>query len=262
MVLAQKPCAILKEEIMAIIDLKGKVALVTGSARRVGKSIALALAAQGMHQVIHHRQSEREAEETAEEIRLRGVQAEIIQADMSKPDDIQHLFDTICQRFGRLDVLVNSASNFLLGNILEMTLEQWHQSLDVNLTGPFLCSQHAARLMRTNDSGGAIINILDLSAYKVWKSYPAHSVSKAGLAALTDVLALSLGPDIRVNAIAPGPVLRDESNSPDKWEQIGKRLPLGHTGDPDDVAQAVVFLATQPFLTGTVIRVDGGEHLR
>ena len=138
----------------------------------------------------------------------------------------------------------------------------WCRVLHVNLTAPFLCSQHAARLMRTTGTGGAIINILDISALKPWKQYPAHSVSKAGLLALTEVLAQNLGPDIRVNAIAPGPILRDEGNSPEEWERIGKRLLVGHNGDPSDVAQAVVFLASQPFITGTTLRVDGGDDLK
>ncbi len=247
---------------MAVIELHGKVALVTGSARRVGKAIALELARHGMHQVIHHSHSEQEAEATAAEARALGVEAIVIKADLGQPADIQKVFDAVRQRFGRLDVLVNSASTFTSGDILNVTLEDWQETLSVNLTAPFLCSQHAARLMREAGTGGAIINILDISALKPWKTYPAHSVSKAALLTLTEVLAQNLGPDIRVNAIAPGPILRDEANSPEQWEKIGKRLPLGHTGDPSDVAQAVAFLASQPFITGTTLRVDGGDYLK
>lgn len=247
---------------MSTIDLKNKFALITGSARRVGKVIALELARQGMHIVIHHRQSEQEADETAAEIRALGVDVQVAKADLSQPVEVQRMFQEIRERFGRLDVLVNSAANFNTGSILDLTLEQWNDSLNVNLTAPFLCSQQAARLMRESGSGGSIINIADMSAFKAWKTYPAHSVSKAGLVSLTKVLALSLAPDIRVNAIAPGPVLRDEGNSPEKWLQIGQHLPLSRTGQAEDVAQAVVFLATQPFITGEVLRVDGGEHLR
>ncbi len=246
---------------MAVIELKGKVALVTGSARRVGKAIALELARQGMHQVIHHSASDQEAEETANEVRALGVEAIVVKADQSQPADVRRLFETVRSRFGRLDLLVNSASTFKTGNILDIPLDEWEQVLAVNLTGPFLCSQQAARLMRERGEGGAIINILDLSVFHPWKTYPQHSVSKAGLKMLTEVLALSLGPDIRVNAIAPGPVLRDAANTPERWLEIGRRLPIGHTGDPEDVAQAVVFLATQPFITGTILRVDGGEYL-
>ncbi|HLY28356.1 MAG TPA: SDR family oxidoreductase [Aggregatilineales bacterium] len=245
---------------MTTIDLKGKVALVTGSARRVGKAIALELARQGMHQVIHHSKSQSEAQETVRQAEALGVQAVALKADLTQADEVQRLFEDVEQRFQRLDVLVNSASTFTSGSFAEMLLADWQATLDINLTAPFLCSQHAAHLM--GDSGGSIINILDLSALQPWKSYPAHTVSKAALKALTEVMALSLAPGIRVNAIVPGPVLRDDSNSPEQWEKIGMWLPLGHTGDPADVAQAVVFLASQPFLTGTILRVDGGDYLR
>ncbi len=246
---------------MAVIELAGKVALVTGSARRVGKAIALELARQGMRQIVHHSSSDQEAAETAAEIKALGVDAIIVKADQTIPGDVQRLFDTIRQHYGRLDVLVNSASIFNPGSIIDLPLDEWQHVLDVNLTGPFLCSQQAARLMRDTGSGGAIINIIDLSAFHPQKTYPHHAVSKAGLKTLTEVLALGLAPDIRVNAIAPGPVLRDAGNSPEKWERIGQRLPLKHTGDPQDVARAVVFLASQPFITGTTLRVDGGESL-
>jgi NAD(P)-dependent dehydrogenase (short-subunit alcohol dehydrogenase family) len=247
---------------MAVIELRGKVALVTGSARRVGKAIALELARCGMHQIIHHGHSDQEAEATAAEIKTLGVEVVVIKVDFTLPEDIQRLFEAVRQHFGRLDLLVNSASTFTPDDVLSVSLQSWQEILAVNLTAPFLCSQHAARLMRETGSGGAIINILDLSALKPWKQYPAHSVSKAALLTLTETLAQNLGPDIRVNALAPGPILRDEANSPEQWERIGQQLPLGHTGDPADVAQAVAFLASQPFITGTTLRVDGGDYLR
>ncbi len=247
---------------MATIELRGKVALVTGSARRVGKVIALELARHGMHQVIHHSSSDQEAEATAREIAALHVETLIVKADQSQPAEVERLFMAIRSRFGRIDLLVNSASTFEPGSILDLPFEGWKHTLGVNLDGPFLCSQQAARLMRERNEGGAIVNILDLSALKPWKTYPAHSVSKAALAKLTEVMALSLGPDIRVNAIALGPVLRDEGRTPEQWESVGQRLPIGHTGDPTDAAQAVVFLATQPFITGTILRVDGGDLLR
>lgn len=243
---------------MTTIDMKGKVALVTGSARRVGKAIALALATQGMRQIVHHSSSDHDAQQTANEIRASGGEVFIVKADLSDPAQIEQLFDAVRQRYGRLDLLVNSASAFQRAQIADLPLQDWQHILDVNLTAPFLCSQQAARLM--ND-GGAIINIVDLSAFYPWKNYPHHSVSKAGLKMLTEVLALSLGPTIRVNAIAPGPILRDEGNSPEQWAKTGQRLPLQRTGEPEDVAQAVVFLATQPFITGATLRVDGGEAL-
>jgi pteridine reductase len=248
---------------MAVIDLKGKVALVTGSARRVGQTIALTLAEAGMDVVIHYGSdsSTDDAADTAKQARAHGVRAEVIQADLSKADEITRLFEQIDDKFGRIDVLVNSASTFEKSDVTKMSLEDWNETLNINLTAPLLCSQHAIRMMRDHKTGGSIVNILDLSAFTIWRTYGAHSVTKTGLKALTEVLALSAAPDIRVNAIAPGPILRDEGNSPERWEQVGKRLPLQRTGEPADVAQAVVFLATQPFLTGVTLRVDGGETL-
>lgn len=248
---------------MTVIDLRGKVALVTGSAQRIGKTIALELARQGMNQVIHHNGSDaRIAEATADEVRALGVEAIVVRADHSQPADVQRLFDAVKVKYGRLDVLVNNASILIKGSILDQTPEEWHNVLDANLTGPFLCSQHAARLMReSGDSVGAIINISDQGSFRPFKMFANHSVSKAGLNMLTQVLALSLAPDIRVNAIAPGAILRDEGNSPEQWAKIGQRIPVKHTGDPADVAQAVIFLATQPYITGTIMHLDGGEHL-
>jgi NAD(P)-dependent dehydrogenase (short-subunit alcohol dehydrogenase family) len=246
---------------MTRIDLQGKVALVTGSARRVGRAIALELAAQGMHQVVHHSGSDQAAEETARDIRALGLEAFVVKADLRQPEAIQKLFEAVRTRYRRLDLLVNSAANFKARPILDVSLEEWHEVLDLNLTAPLLCSQHAARLMRENGHGGAIINIVDLSALRPWKTYPHHSIAKTALLKLTEVLALSLGPDIRVNAVAPGMVLRDEGTPPDEWARYGQRLPLQRTGEPQDVAQAVAFLASQPFITGEVLRVDGGEYL-
>jgi pteridine reductase len=248
---------------MATLNLSGKVALVTGSARRVGRTIALACAAQGLHIAIHYGNpsSADDAQVTADLAQQLGVRAEIIPADLRDPAQIAQLFAQVRAVFGRLDVLVNNASVFAKGTVSDTTLEAWQQALDVNVTAPFLCSQHAATLMREQAEGGSIINILDLSAFNGWATYAPHSVSKAALHMLTKVLALGLAPSIRVNAVAPGPVLRDEGNSEERWAQIGARLPLRTTGDPEDVAQAVIFLAQQPFITGITVRVDGGESL-
>jgi pteridine reductase len=245
---------------MTRIDLRGKVALVTGSARRVGRAIALELATQGMHQVVHHSGSDQAAEETARDIRALGVEALIVKADLRQPEAIQRLFETVRVGYARLDLLVNSAANFKAQPILEVSLEEWREVLDVNLTAPFLCSQHAARLMREHE-GGAIVNILDVGALRPWKKYPHHSVAKTGLLRLTEILALSLAPDIRVNAVSPGMVMRSENLPPEQWARLEQRLPLQRAGEPSDVAQAVAFLAGQPFITGEVLRVDGGEYL-
>lgn len=245
------------------ISLRGKVALVTGSARRVGREIALELAREGMHLMVHYGadSSAPDAELTAAEIRGQGVECAMHQADLRDPSQIERLFAAAKARFGRLDVLVNSAATFQKKPLMEVTLHDWHDTLDTNLTAPFLCSQQAARFIWESSGSGAIINIADLSAFRPWKSFPVHSVSKAGLVSLTEVLAVSLAPHIRVNAVAPGPVLRDAGNPPDVWQRIGEQLPIGQTGHPRDVAKAVSFLASAPFVTGVTLRVDGGEGI-
>ncbi len=245
------------------IDLHGKVALVTGSARRVGRHIALKLAACGMNLIIHYGSpsSAADAESAAADCRALGVSAHIIRADLGDEGQIAALFEQTQARYGQLDLLVNNAALFPRKDLLSVSLAEWQAVLAINLTAPFLCSQHAARLMLAQDEGGAIINIADLSAFRNWKAYPHHGVSKAALVKLTEAFALELGKKVRVNAVAPGPVLRDEGNSPEVWQRIGDRLPIGTTGHPDDVAEAVAFLAAQPFIMGVTLRVDGGEYL-
>jgi len=242
------------------MKLSGKVALVTGGAHRVGKAIALALANEGMNVLIHYGGSAAAAEETVAEIAALGVEADKAQADLSQPEDIERLFGVVRERFGRLDVLVNSAANFYKHDFLEATLEDWQQVMQVNLRAPFLCSQQAARLM-LEDGGGVIVNITDLFGMTPRQGFPLHSISKAGLIMLTRVSALSLGPDIRVNAIAPGAILPPASHDAAAWDRMGEVLPVRRTGDPGNVGAAVVHLVRNDFITGHVLVVDGGESL-
>lgn len=252
---------------MAKFSLAGKVALVTGSARRIGRAILLALAHEGMDVVVHHSgSSATDAEAVAEIVRTMGRRAEILPADLRVPAQIDALFAEIRTRYGRLDVVVNNAASFNRVPFDQMTLDHWNETLATNLTAPFLVSQAAAPLMRGESgslsSEGAIINVVDMGAFHPWPNYMAHGVSKAGLKALSDALALELAPKIRVNAVALGAILRDEGTSPERWQQIGEGLPLRRTGDPEDVAQAVIYLAQQPFVTGTTLVINGGESLQ
>jgi NAD(P)-dependent dehydrogenase (short-subunit alcohol dehydrogenase family) len=242
------------------VSLKDKVVCVTGAARRVGRAIALAFAAEGAHLVIHHNASEAEAAEVAGEAQALGVAALVVKADQSEPIDVARMFEQVRAHYGRLDVLVNSAANFKQAPLLEIEFDEWQEVIGVNLTGPFLCTQHAARLMIEGGRGGAIINISDNSGLQPWKTRPHHSVSKAGVIMLTKVSALALGEyNIRVNCVIPGPVLPAAGDPPEFWERIGKRLPLKRTGDPMDVARACLFFATNDFVSGTIVAVDGGE---
>ena len=247
-----------------LTELKEKVVFVTGSARRVGKMIALEFARQSANLIIHHSNSDDAAAETAEDIRALGVDALIVKGDHSQLADIQRNFDELMDHYGRLDVLVNSAGLFPMEDLLDITPEEWQRVLDVNLSAPFYCSQFAGRIMRDGEIAGSIINIGDTSAMRPWKARPHHSITKAGVVMLTEVSALALADhNIRVNCIVPGPVLRAENISEERWNTVvAGNLPLQRSGEPEDVARAAVFLATNDFITGATLRVDGGETLR
>lgn len=245
------------------LDISGQVALVTGGARRVGKQLALALADAGVNIMIHYNRADDETvRDTLHDIKSRGVDAFAIQADISQPEGITQVMDALKTEYGRLNMLVNSASAFMGGHLLDISVESWDLAMNVNVRAPLLFTQDAARMMRNNDpSGGAIVNIVDQGAYAPWPRRPQHGISKAALWMLTQVSALSLAPDIRVNAIAPGPILKPPGMSDDKWATFGEQLPIGHVGQATDVAHALVFLMTQSYITGALLHVNGGEHL-
>lgn len=247
------------------IDLSDQVALVTGSAHRVGKAIALELARQGVHLLVHYFSTPEEmVRDTLHEIKSLGVDAFAVKADLSDSSGVASVFNAVREHFGGLHILVNSASNFQKRDLLALTLEDWQSTLNINLTAPFLCTQAAVPLMRENTPpSGAIVNICDKGAIEPWVEYPHHGVSKAGLLALTKVSAASLGPDIRVNAIIPGAVMKPAgtSLSDERWNELGKKNPLQTTGTPEDVGRAVVYLVGESFVSGAVIHVNGGEHL-
>ena len=247
------------------IDLTDQVALVTGSAHRVGRAIALELARSGVHLMVHYLTSSDDAvRDTVQAIKSMGVDAFAVQADVGTAEGVQQIFTAVREHFGQLNILVNSASVFQKRTLLEVTLEEWEQTLAVNLTGPFLCTQAAATLMQGNSPpGGAIVNICDEGVDRPWPEYAHHGVSKAALWSLTQVSAVSLGPDIRVNAVIPGPVLKPAGRtmSDERWQEIGRQLPLQRTGTAEDVARAVAYLVREDFITGTAIHVDGGSHL-
>jgi NAD(P)-dependent dehydrogenase (short-subunit alcohol dehydrogenase family) len=245
------------------VVLKDQVALVTGSAHRVGKAIAQELARAGVHILVHyHSSDEATLRETLHEIKSEGVDAFAVQSDVSTPEGVETIFAAVRQHFGRLNILVNSASNFQKRRLMEVTLKEWQETMNINLTGPFLCTQAAVPMMRQNDPpGGVIVNILDRGALEPWPDYAHHGISKAGLLALSQVSAASLGPEIRVNSIIPGAVLKPEATLPERWEQGAQKVPLKRNGSPEDVGRAVVYLASEDFLTGVVLRVDGGAYL-
>jgi pteridine reductase len=245
------------------VKIEDQVALVTGSAHRVGKAIALELAARGANIVIHYNSSdEATVRDAVQDMKSMGVDALPVQADISTAEGVAHLFEAVMQHFGALHILVNSASIFQQRELLEVSLEDWNKTMAINVTAPFLCTQAAAEVMAKNTPpGGAIVNIVDRGAVMPWKEYAHHGVSKAALAMLTQTSAVALGPDIRVNAVLPGPVERPADVTPEQWTATGNKTLLNRVGSAEDVARAVAYLVTENYLTGTTIHVNGGRHL-
>src|ERR1700692_444751 len=239
-------------------SLSGKVALVTGAAKRLGRAIALHLAREGADVVVHFHHSAAQAQEVATQITNLGRHSLSVPADLAKTSDIDKLFANTNKEFGRLDILINNASNFLHTDFASITEEIWDAALDVNLKAPFFCSQAAAPLLKTNH--GVIINLSDVAGFLGWTGYIPHSVSKAGVSMLTRVRAKALAPEIRVNAIAPGTITMP-GDPPDLAADFIKRAPLQRTGTTDDVTSAISFLLNSPFITGEVVVLDGGRTL-
>ena len=238
--------------------LAGRVVLVTGGAKRIGRAIALGLASRRARIVISYRTSARDAHRTLKELTQLGAQALAVRADLSNPADVKQLMARIRQRFGRLDVLVNNASTFERTPFETLSEREWDAALDTNLKGPFLCALYASRLMKRR--GGKIINLADWSGVRPYRDYLPYCVSKAGIIGLTKALAKELAPSIQVNAIAPGPILPPEGMSARERARIIKRVPLKRWGSPQDIANTVLFLIEgTDFMTGSTVFVDGGQ---
>ncbi len=241
------------------MNVSGGWALVTGGAHRVGGAISSALADAGCNVIVHYHHAAEQAEETANHARTFGVQALTIQADLGKYKNILTLFSQVDHEGIELDFLINSAAVMHAYNLLDATEADWQHTIDLNLKAPFFCIQQAARRMQGR--GGAIVNISDIMGLHPWKHFPIHSISKAGIEMLTRVAALALAPEIRVNAVAPGPVIKPDGMTEDRWEKLTSRLPLQHGGSGMDVARAVIFLFENDFITGETLVVDGGGLL-
>jgi NAD(P)-dependent dehydrogenase (short-subunit alcohol dehydrogenase family) len=237
--------------------LAGQVALVTGAAKRVGRSIALRLAAEGADLVINYESSKPEAQQLVEEIKASGRRAIAVQGDVSQRSDVQKLFAVTEAEFKRLDILVNNAGMFFAADFEQLTEEQWDRILNTNLKSQFLCCQTAAPIMK-RQGRGRIINISSLGGLLPWPAYTHYCVSKAGSIMLTKCLARALGPEITVNSVAPG-TIQFPGEKPD--EDYIRKVPLHRTGTGDEIAQAVLYFATADFVTGQILAVDGGRLL-
>jgi len=238
----------------------GRIALVTGAGQRVGQAIALALGAEGYRVAVHHHASAEGARRTVSALRGLGVEADTFGADLSQADAPAALVRDVAARFGRLDLLVNSAALMRRLALDTVTPAEWDETMAVNARAPFFLSLAAARVMGVQ--GGAIVNIADHLAHESWPLLVPHGIAKAAVEAMTRQLARQLAPRVRVNAVVPGAVLAPEGWPAEAQQKFVASTPLARMGTPDDVAQAVVFLAAAPYVTGEVLFVDGGRHLR
>jgi len=232
--------------------------LVTGGARRIGRAIALEAARQGWDVVLTWRRSALEARRTARAVEALGRRALALRVDVARPPSIRQAARALRRRGIRVDLLVNSAAVFEPTPIGRATPAHWDRVLDANLKGPFFVIQEMLPRMR---EGGSVVNIADAAGVVPWPSYAAHAASKAGLIMLTKVLARALAPRLRVNAVAPGPILPAPGVSRAAWRRAIGRTALRRAGEPSDVARAVLFLAGSRFTTGQTLLVDGGRHL-
>jgi pteridine reductase len=242
------------------VDPKGRVALVTGGARRVGRALALALADGGARIAIHHHESPADAASLIDQLSARGIEAVAFQYDLRKADAPDRLVADVVDHFGTLDILVNSAAVMVRSPLEDITFDQWDDTFALNLRAPFFCARAAERAM--GERGGVIVNLADLAGIEAWPAYAAHGISKAGVIHMTRVLARILAPRVRVNAIAPGAVLLPESWSAEDAAHLERTTPLHRLGSPNDVAQAMLYLIEADYVTGDLIVVDGGRHIR
>jgi pteridine reductase len=241
------------------ISLRGKRALVTGAGQRVGQAIALVLGAEGMHVAVHYRESRDGAERTAQQIRESGGSAVTLSADLTSRDAARDLVDRAVAELGGLDLLVPSAASFERVCLADVDDDAWDRSLGLNLASPFALAQRATPALRKSD--GSIVFISCSSATVPMRNYLPYVVSKGAVRHLMKTLALELAPDIRVNAVAPGTVMPPSSYDPAAVERLSRAIPLARVGSPLDIARAVAFLASSPFITGHELAVDGGRSV-
>jgi pteridine reductase len=241
------------------MNLQGKVALVTGAGRRVGQAIAMALAERGASLAIHYRSSRAGAEEAAARIIGNRGRAQIFAAELGRVDQIERMVASVLDAFGRVDVLVNSASVFYRKPVEELTESDWDLNLDTNLKAPFFLSKFAGVEMR-RQGAGKIINIGDWAGIRPYNNYLPYTVSKSGLIGLTRALAKALAPEVQVNCLALGPVMPPDEYDRDEIERLRLATLTKTIGSPADVARAVLFLCEgTDFITGSTLMLDGGR---
>ncbi len=242
------------------MNLKNKVALITGAGRRIGRAIALELAAHGATIAVHYRTSKSEADAVVAEITTDGGKAQTFRANLEHVAEIEHLISEILDAFGRIDILINSASVFAPTPLETITERDWDANLDTNLKAPFFLSKFAGAAMR-KQGAGKIINLGDWAGIRPYKDYLPYSVSKSGLIGLTKALAKELAPEVQVNCIALGMVIPPESYTKEEVDRLVSRTLTKKIGTPEDVARAVIFFCETDFATGAILPLEGGRLL-
>jgi len=235
-------------------------ALVTGAARRIGREIAIALAADGWTVGIHHHSSADDADALCDELKAAGKAAYVVAADLSTEDGIDGLIDAAIAAGGALTCLINNASVFEHDTLETVSKASWDSHLNVNLWAPVRLSQALAAGLPA-DATGNIVNIADQRVVSIPPGFLSYTISKAGMWAMTRSLALSLAPRVRVNAIGPGPTLPSPRQSQEQFDKQASRVPLGHGADAAEIAEGVRYILAAPSLTGQMIALDGGQHL-
>ncbi len=238
---------------------KDKTALITGGAHRVGKAITMALAQAGANVVVNYNTSPKAAEDTVAEAKALGVGALAVQANVSNPHQVEAMVEAGRDKFGGIDILVNNASLWRETPFPTDNLDDWHLVTGIVINGSFYCANAVAPMM-LEKGAGAIVNIVDLSAWEPWPNFSGHSVGKAALLALSRQLALELAPKVRVNAVAPGPVLPPPDFDQAKITRTAQKTLLERWGTAEDVAEAVLYFVKANYVTGEVIAIDGGQR--
>ena len=237
-----------------------KIALVTGGAKLIGKSIALRLAENGWSVAIHYRKSAAKAEVVAAEVRLRGGRAMTVAADLGNEDEVVTIIPRVTAELGPLTLLVNNASVFEMDKADTVTRESWDKHIEANLRAPFVLSQAFARQLPEGEQGN-IVNLLDQRVWKLTPYFISYTIAKMGLWTLTRTLALAYAPRIRVNGIGPGPTLPSPRQTEEQFAAQSAAMPLGHGATPQEIARGILYILSAPSMTGQMIALDGGEHL-
>src|SRR6201997_5346841 len=255
-------------QVAEVKPLRGKTALVTGAARRLGRASALALAQAGADVAITFRNSAREVRETVVDLSGFGVRAFALRCDVTDEASVRSLMKEVGRELGRIDILVNNAANYETAEFEKLTIKQWDAIFASNTRGPFLVSREALKWMRRNRGKGAgpieakIINMGSLGGLRPWPAHAHYCSSKAALHMLTKVMAKALAPEIAVNAVAPGMIDLGERSAAAFMRRMAKQTPMQRNGRGEEIAEAVLFFATAPqFVTGQVLIVDGGLGL-